>query len=120
MIYQNYDKKYRINKNYYQKNLKPMEKSKIVCGKKYGLPFEYLMTDVYSGCLNLNSVCYGNCTAAQFWLNRGYDFGKKVLNQFDPVLFEQAVKDLPNNQKWLRQGWVSDCSFSDESWSLIE
>lgn len=117
-IYQNYKKKYFLNNNYNSKNLKPMEKSKIVCGKKYGLPFEYLMTDIYSGCLNLESVCYGNCTAAQFWLKKGYDFGKRVLNDFDSCLFESSIKDLPSKQKWIRQGWVSDCSFSNESWEL--
>lgn len=119
LTYQNYNKKYSLISNYNLKNLKPMEKSKIVCGKKYGLPFEYLMTDIYSGCLNLNNVCYGNCTAAQFWLKKGYNFGKRVLNDFDLCLFENAVNELPANQKWIRQGWVSDCSFSDKSWELI-
>lgn len=119
ITYQNYKRNYYPQKNYKSKKLKPMEKSKIVCGKKYGLPFEYLMTDVYSGCLNLNNICYGNCTAAQFWLKKGYNFGKKVLNNFDSNLFEKSIKDLSPNQKWIRQGWTSDCSFSNESWELI-
>ncbi len=101
------------------KRLKPMRKNNIVCGKKYGLPFEYLMTDVMSGCLSLNNVCYGNCTAALYWLNEGYNFGKPVMNVFDAKMFEECIMGLPNNQKWLRQGWMSDCSLSEESWNMI-
>ena len=101
------------------KKLKPMRKCNIICGKKYGLPFDYLMTDVMSGCVSLRSTCYGNCTAALYWIDRGYDFGKPTINIFDSTLFEKSVTDLPVNQKWLRQGWMSDCSLTDESWNLV-
>jgi len=107
------------NYNYEKKVLKPMPKLKIICGKKYGLPFDYLMTDIYSGCLNYNNMCYNNCSAALFWFENGYDFGKKTINEFDEKLFLEALNNLPKSQKWLRQGWVSDCSFSDESWQLV-
>lgn len=99
--------------------LKPMKKNYIVCGKKNGLPFDYLMTDVMSGCINLNSICYGNCTAALFWLKKGYNFGKNTMNIFDPKLFEECVNTLPKNQKWIRQGWMSDCSLTEESWKKV-
>lgn len=99
--------------------LKSMEQNDIVCGKKHGLPFDYLMTDVISGCISLNSTCYGNCTAALYWLNKGYDFGKNIINRFDHKLFEECINDLPDNQRWLRQGWMSDCSLSEEAWNMI-
>ena len=49
-------------------NLKPMPQLEIRCGINGGLPFENLITDCYSGCLDLKNVCYGNCTAALFWI----------------------------------------------------
>lgn len=99
--------------------LKPMKKLKILCGKKHGLPFDYLMTDIMSGCLNANHICYGNCTAALYWLNKGYDFGKNIINELDEKMFEKSIKDLPKEQKWIRQGWMSDCSLSSKSWDLV-
>ena len=98
--------------------LKAMPKLKIGCGKYCGLPFDCLMTDVISGCLPQKRVCYGNCTAAQFWKEQGYDFGKRVLNNFDKEFFISCIKKLPPEQKWLRQGWISDCSFTEKSWNL--
>ena len=103
-------------KNY--KNLKPMPKLKIRCGLKGGLPFENLITDCCSGCLELNNVCYGNCTAAIFWYNKGYNFGKRQINIFDETLFLSDLTKISKNQKWFRLGWVSDCSFSHESWKI--
>ena len=98
--------------------LKAMPKLKIGCGKACGLPFDCLMTDVVSGCLSQERVCYGNCTAAEFWKQQGYNFGKKVLNDFNKEFFISCIKKLPTEQKWLRQGWISDCSFTKESWNL--
>jgi len=92
----------------------------ILCGKNGGLPFEYLMTDVVSGCLSAQSICYGNCSAAEHWFECGYDFGKRVLNRFDTKTFLESAKKLPKNQRWLRQGWAADCSFSKESWNLVQ
>lgn len=99
--------------------LKPMEPVNIVCGKKHGLPFEYLMTDIYSGCLPLAGICYGNCTAALFWVSKGYDFGKRSINAWDPEMFKESLDDLPPDQRWLRQGWMSDVSFSKEGWLIL-
>lgn len=101
------------------KGLKIMPQFTIRCGINGGLPFETLMTDVISGCLNINNVCYGNCTACDFWLKHGYNFGKRINNIFDKKLFIKDIENLPNDVKWLRQGWSSDCSFSNESWKLI-
>ncbi len=98
--------------------LKPMPKLQILCGKNAGLPFDCLMTDVMSGCLNINNICYGNCTAADYWIAQGYDFGKRILNDFDEDKFRESVQKLPATQKWLRQGWISDCSFTADSWNL--
>lgn len=99
-------------------HLKPMPKMPILCGTAAGLPFDCLMTDVMSGCLNINNICYGNCTAADYWITQGYDFGKRVLNEFNEVNFRKYIDKLPKSQKWLRQGWISDCSFTAESWNL--
>lgn len=96
-----------------------MPRLPIVCGTKSGLPFECLMTDVISGCLPINKICYGNCTSAGFWYKQGYDFGKRSLNEFDPVRFRESALALSPEQKWLRQGWASDCSFSKQSWTIV-
>lgn len=101
------------------KDLKPMPELAIRCGKGGGLPFEHLMTDCYSGCLCYDNICYGNCTAALFWLDQGYDFGKRVINKWDEELFEKDLKSVASEQKWFRQGWVSDCSFSQDGWVLV-
>ena len=117
--FSNRDKMYKRVALVNSKKLKDMPQIKIGCGRFCGLPFDCLMTDVMSGCLASNKVCYGNCTAAEFWKIKGYDFGKRVLNKFDKEFFIKCVKNLPNGQLWLRQGWISDCSFSQESWDLI-
>ena len=96
-----------------------MPKMRILCGKHAGLPFDCLMTDVVSGCLSLEHICYGNCTAAEYWINQGYDFGKKTLNDFNETDFRESIQSLPVTQKWLRQGWISDCSFTSQSWNLV-
>ena len=98
--------------------LKPMPKVQILCGKSSGLPFDCLMTDIMSGCLGADKMCYGNCTAAEYWIKQGYDFGKRTLNTFDETNFRKSIQKLPKKQKWLRQGWMSDCSFTNESWNL--
>lgn len=100
-------------------NLRDMPSLRIRCGTHGGLPFETLMTDILSGCLPINNVCYGNCTACDFWVNKGYNFGNRTKNYFDKDIFINDVKNLPKNVKWLRQGWISDCSFSEESWRLV-
>ena len=100
-------------------NFPAMPHLPIVCGTKSGLPFECLMTDVVSGCLPVDKICYGNCTSAGFWYDQGYDFGKRSLNEFDPVRFRESALALSPDQKWLRQGWASDCYFSKESWTIV-
>lgn len=76
-----------------------MPQLQIRCGSNGGLPFENLITDCYSGCLNLGNVCYGNCTAALFWLNKGYNFGKRCLNKWNPSFFKKDLDLLSKNQK---------------------
>jgi len=40
-------------------------------GTKGGLPFEFLATDLYAGCLPLKSLCYGNCSQGLLALEQG-------------------------------------------------
>lgn len=100
------------------KALPEMPKLQISCGKAGGLPFDYLMTDIMSGCLPIEKICYGNCSAAEYWIDKGYDFGKKIVNDYNEDYFKEALQKLPSNQRWLRQGWASDCSFYNETWGL--
>ncbi|NSL85915.1 hypothetical protein ECE50_003670 [Chitinophaga sp. Mgbs1] len=102
-----------------EKDLAEMPVYDILCGKSAGLPFDYLMTDVYSGCLPIKSICYGNCSAAEYWINKGFNFGMRHINRFDEVKFRESIVNLPPQQRWLRQGWVSDCSLSKKSWDLL-
>ncbi|MFB6456723.1 hypothetical protein ACE38W_15735 [Chitinophaga sp. Hz27] len=102
-----------------EKELATMPVYNILCGKSAGLPFDYLMTDIYSGCLPIKSICYGNCSAAEYWINKGHDFGSRHINNFDEKLFRQSIEQLPADQKWLRQGWVSDVSLSHKAWELL-
>lgn len=53
-----------------ESSLEGMPKLDILCGKEGGLPFDYLMTDVFSGCLPIKSLCYANCTAAEYWIEK--------------------------------------------------
>src|SRR5262245_28923518 len=98
-----------------EKDLSEMPVYDILCGKQAGLPFDYLMTDIYSGCLPIKSICYGNCSAAEYWINKGFNFGMRHINNFNETLFRESISKLPPAQRWLRQGWVSDCSLSKKS-----
>ncbi|MBV8253118.1 MAG: hypothetical protein JO154_10965 [Chitinophaga sp.] len=102
-----------------EKDLSTMPVYDILCGKSAGLPFEYLMTDIYSGCLPIKSICYGNCSAAEYWINKGYNFGSRHINNFDEASFRKSIEQLSPDQRWLRQGWVSDVSLSKKSWELL-
>lgn len=102
-----------------ERDLLEMPAYDIGCGKSSGLPFDYLMTDIYSGCLPIKSICYGNCSAADYWINKGHNFGLRRLNHFDEGVFRQAISLLPPNQRWLRQGWVSDVSLSKKGWEVL-
>jgi len=99
--------------------LEGMPKLDILCGKEGGLPFDYLMTDIFSGCLPIRSLCYANCTAAEYWIEKGFDFGKRTLNNFREESFRESLEKLPENQRWLRQGWASDCSIRKEGWPIV-
>jgi hypothetical protein len=74
--------------------LKPMPKMQILCSKSSGLPFDCLMTDVMSGYLNLGNICYGNCTAADYWIKQGFDFGKRTLNDKDFLLQNHLLSPI--------------------------
>ncbi len=120
MEYRDYREYYKLPKKKTNKiKLKEMPVLKIRCGVSGGLPFNTLMTDVVSGCLAIDNVCYGNCTACDFWVKQGYDFGNRNNNIFDKNIFISDLRKLPKDVKWLRQGWVSDCSFSNDSWQLV-
>lgn len=97
-------------------DLKPMPVEVVRIGKFGGLPFDFLSTDVHSGCLPISSICYGNCTQALLTLEQGYNFGDKKLNLLDIETIQHDLTQLPANQKWLRQGWASDISLSKQGW----
>ena len=100
-------------------SLEAMPLLQVQCGRAGGLPFDYLMTDIFSGCLPIAKVCYGDCSAAEHWIRRGYDFGKRQLNHFSEPIFRSSIRQLPRSQRWLRQGWASDCSLSTVGWQRI-
>ncbi len=104
---------------YYKSNrtiLKPMPVETVRIGKFGGLPFNFLSTDIHSGCLPISSICYGNCSQALLTLEQGYNFGDRKLNHFDIATIRHDLSKLPSNQKWLRQGWASDISLSKQGW----
>jgi len=88
-------------------------------GSRAGLPFECLSTDLYSGCLPAGAICYGNCQQALMIFGRGYDFGDRKLNSFDPDRIRSDLAALDPQQRWIRQGWSSDVSFGDEAWNRV-
>lgn len=101
-------------------NYKAMPQFKVLCWKSGWLPFEYLMTDLYSGCLPIEKICYGNCTSAMHWIERWFNFWKKTINIFNEVEFLNSVEQLDPDQKWLRQWWASDFSYSEEAWENLD
>lgn len=96
--------------------LRPMPVLDLRIGTKGGLPFEFLSRDIYSGCLPLSSVCYGNCPQALLTVENGYDFGDRKLNRFDEALINEDLALLDPAQRWIRQGWNSDVSFAAVGW----
>lgn len=90
------------------------EPVKIRAGLAGGLPFDSLTTDLILGCLPAKSVCYGNCFAARAAFEAGFDFGTHVHNQLDEELLRADLEALPESQKYLRNGWNSDPSWSWE------
>ena len=42
-----------------------------------------------------------------------------LINNFDEKEFRSSIEQLPREQRWLRQGWVSDCSLSKKAWDVL-
>ena len=77
-----------------------------------GLPFDSLTTDVVVGCLPASHVCYGNCFAAQAAFTNGINFGVRIENILDKAIFQSDLNSLSRQQRYLRNGWNSDPSWS--------
>ena len=94
------------------RNLLPATPQLVRAGCAGGLPFDSLTTDLYAGCLPAREICYGNCFAARAAYSAGIDFGRRVANILDRATFVSDLKALPAGQKFLRNGWNSDPSWS--------
>jgi hypothetical protein len=84
----------------------------IRAGTVGGLPFDSLTTDLFLGCLPATQICYGSCFAARGAFAAGYDFGVRVENILDADLLASDLRALPADQRFLRNGWNSDPSWS--------
>ena len=84
----------------------------IRAGTTGGLPFDSLTTDLFLGCLPATQICYGTCFAARGAFSAGYDFGVRVENILDAALLTSDLRALPADQRFLRNGWNSDPSWS--------
>jgi hypothetical protein len=93
-------------------NLTVPAPQKIRAGRAGGLPFESLTTDLFLGCLPGSLVCYGNCFAARGAFQAGIDFGKRVENILDEDVFRADLDMVPDGQRYLKNGWNSDPSWS--------
>ena len=96
--------------------LRPMPVEDVRVGCQGGLPYEYLSTDIYSGCLPIGALCYANCSLGLVTVERGFDFGNRKINRFNESLIQHDIAQLDQDQRWIRQGWNSDVSFSLEGW----
>ncbi|HEB3530100.1 TPA: hypothetical protein RZC51_001585 [Burkholderia cenocepacia] len=84
----------------------------IRAGRHDGLPFDSLTTDLYMGCLPASQICYGSCFAARGAPAAGYDFGSRVENMLDVGQLQADLLSLPQEQRFLRNGWNSDASWN--------
>ncbi|ATE55823.1 hypothetical protein [Actinosynnema pretiosum] len=80
-------------------------------GRRGGLPFDGLTTDLHLGCLPITQVCYGSCFAARAAFGAGFDFGVRVRNHLDADVLRADLAALPAGQRFLRNGWNSDASW---------
>jgi hypothetical protein len=85
---------------------------KIRAGLVGGLPFDSLTTDLFLGCLSASQICYGNCFAARAAFEAGFDYGTRVENELDEEVFHADLTALPVSQRYLKNGWNSDPSWS--------
>ena len=83
-------------------------------GKRGGLPFDTLTSDLTLGCLSATQICYGNCFAAKAAFEAGMDFGTRVPNSIDEAVLREDLAALPSAQGYLRNGWNSDPSWTWE------
>ncbi|WP_050515085.1 hypothetical protein [Streptomyces rimosus] len=84
----------------------------IRAGRHGGLPFDSITSDLYLGCLPASQICYGSCFAARGSFDAGYDFGIRVENVLDTDLLRSDLRALPDDQRFLRNGWNSDASWN--------
>ncbi|ATY09111.1 hypothetical protein CU254_00380 [Amycolatopsis sp. AA4] len=84
----------------------------IRAGRRGGLPFDSITSDLYLGCLPATQICYGSCFAARGAFAAGYDFGTRVENLLDPDVLRADLLALPAEQRFLRNGWNSDASWN--------
>ncbi|GAA2693612.1 MULTISPECIES: hypothetical protein [Actinosynnema] len=80
-------------------------------GRRGGLPFDSLTSDLHLGCLPVTQVCYGSCFAARTAFGAGFDFGVRVRNHLDADVLRADLAALPDGQRFLRNEWNSDASW---------
>jgi hypothetical protein len=83
----------------------------IRAGRRGGLPFDVLTTDLVRGCLPATQICYGNCFAARAAFEAGFDFGTRVTNILDEQVLRDDLDALPGELGYVRNGWNSDPSW---------
>jgi hypothetical protein len=96
--------------------LRPMPLEEVRLGRRGGLPYEFLSTDLYSGCLPIGALCYANCSLGLVTIEHGFDFGDRKPNLFDEARIAADIAHLDAGQRWIRQGWNSDVSLSATGW----
>jgi hypothetical protein len=99
-------------RGYPQASLSVPKPQHIRAGRAGGLPFDSLTTDLFVGCLPASLVCYGSCFAARAAFDAGIDFGHRVENMLDEQIFVDDLEGLPPGQRYLKNGWNSDPSWS--------
>lgn len=106
---------YESNESYIPSQaLKAPEGIPIRVGMAGGLPNNSITSDLVSGCLSAKQACYGTCFAAKAFWGQGIDFGMRVENTLDRSLIERDVDQLPDSQRYIRNGWNSDPSWDWE------
>ncbi|MGW2297446.1 hypothetical protein [Streptomyces violaceorubidus] len=94
------------------RSLRVPEPVTIRAGRRGGLPFDSITSDLYLGCLPAAQICYGSCFAARSAFAADYDFGTRVENRLDADVLREDLIALPEEQRFLRNGWNSDASWN--------
>jgi len=104
------EKSYNIFKD--KTKLKALEPKIIRAGIYGGLPWDCQTTDVVSGCLSFDKVCYANCFVAREAFKKGIAFGARQFNILNKEILKEDLNHIDCNQKFLRNGWNSDPSWN--------